>query len=263
MPEQQIRFDDGAAYERMMGVWSRLVGTTFLDWLAPASNLRWVDVGCGNGAFTELLIERCAPAHVTGVDPSEGQLNFARTRPGARSAQFVQGDAMALPLPDKSCDAAVMALVLFFVPDPARGVAEMTRVVRPGGAISVYVWDMPGGGFPNEPMRQSLSEMGIKSPMPPSADISSLTALGSLWSADRFDAVETKTIRVERRFQNFDEYWTTNGLSPALKPILANMGASDVERLKNLLRKRLSVTDDAQPVVGTGRANAIKGRLRD
>ena len=51
----QIRFDDVAAYERYMGEWSRLAGETFLDWLAPKPGLRWLDVGCGNGAFTEAL----------------------------------------------------------------------------------------------------------------------------------------------------------------------------------------------------------------
>jgi ubiquinone/menaquinone biosynthesis C-methylase UbiE len=127
----EIRFDDGASYERMMGVWSRLAGAIFLDWLAPPIGLRWIDVGCGNGAFTELLIERCAPADVQGIDPSEGQLAFARTRPAARPAEFRQGDAMALPFPADSFDAAVMALVLVFVPDPAKGVEEMVRVVNP------------------------------------------------------------------------------------------------------------------------------------
>ena len=99
MAEQTIRFDDGAAYEQMMGIWSRSAGEIFLDWLAPPPGLRWIDVGCGNGAFTELLVERCAPVEVQGIDPSEGQLAFARTRPAARVAEFRQGDAMALPFP--------------------------------------------------------------------------------------------------------------------------------------------------------------------
>src|ERR1700688_445584 len=116
MAEHQIRFEDGAAYERMMGVWSRLAGDIFLDWLAPSPGLRWIDVGCGNGAFTELLCSRCAPAKIHGIDPSEAQLAFARTRPGARAAQFHKGDAMALPFTDRSFDAAAMALVIFFVP---------------------------------------------------------------------------------------------------------------------------------------------------
>src|ERR1044071_2805073 len=118
MVEQTLRFDDGAAYEQTMGIWSRSVGEIFLDWLAPPSGLRWADVGCGNGAFTELLVERCAPAGVQGIDPSEAQLSFARSRPAARVARFQQGDAMALPFADKTFDAAVMALVIFFVPEP-------------------------------------------------------------------------------------------------------------------------------------------------
>src|SRR6185437_10612324 len=84
MDEHKIKFEDGAVYERMMGTWSRLAGIAFLDWVALGKGLRWIDVGCGNGAFTELIGERCVPAEVDGVDPSEGQLTFARTRPGSR-----------------------------------------------------------------------------------------------------------------------------------------------------------------------------------
>src|SRR3954468_16199653 len=137
-----IRFADGAGYEPYMGAWSRLVGDTFLDWLAPEPGLRWLDVGCGNGAFTEMIVDRCAPASVDGVDPAEGQLAFARTRPAARLAKFHHGDAMSLPFPDHSFDVAVMPLVIFFVPDPAVGVAEMARVVSRGGVVAAYGWDM-------------------------------------------------------------------------------------------------------------------------
>ena len=115
MTEQPIRFEDGAAYERMMGAWSRLAGDVFLDWLAPRKNLGWIDVGCGNGAFTELIVAKTAPREVQGIDPSDGQLNYARTRRGAEMAQFHKGDAMALPFPAASFDAAIMALVIFFV----------------------------------------------------------------------------------------------------------------------------------------------------
>ena len=104
-----------------MGDWSRRVGTVFLDWLALPSGLKWIDVGCGNGAFTELIVERCAPNEVRGIDPSEAQLDFARKRPAARLAKFDHGDAMALPFPADTFDVAIMALVIFFVPDPAKG----------------------------------------------------------------------------------------------------------------------------------------------
>jgi ubiquinone/menaquinone biosynthesis C-methylase UbiE len=80
MMTNQIRFNDGAAYERYMGKWSQLAGEIFIDWLAPKSGLRWLDIGCGNGAFTEMLVEQCEPISVQGIDPSEGQLAYARAR---------------------------------------------------------------------------------------------------------------------------------------------------------------------------------------
>src|SRR5262249_38786855 len=148
MTETPIRFDDGAGYERMMGVWTRIAGKVFLEWLEPDAAMKWIDVGCGNGAFTELIVEECAPASVDGIDPSEGQLAFARTRPAARVAKFHQGDAQALPFAAAQFEAAVMALVIFFVPDPVKGVAEMVRVTRPGGLVAAYAWDILNGGFP-------------------------------------------------------------------------------------------------------------------
>ncbi len=142
-----------------INLWSGLAGAIFLDWLAPSPGLRWLDLGCGSGAFTELVIQLCAPAEAQGVDPSESQLAFARTRPAARMAKFSQGDAMALP---SSFDAAVMALVLFFVPEPAKGVAEMARVVRPGGLVAAYLWDFGGGGFPSEPIQAEMRAVDVE-----------------------------------------------------------------------------------------------------
>ena len=187
MVTNQIRFDDGAAYERYMGKWSQLAGEAFLDWLAPTPGLRWLDVGCGNGAFTEMLVERCAPASVDGIDPSEAQLAYARTRLAPRVAEFRQGDAMALPFPDDTFDAAVMPLVIFFVPDPAVGVAEMARVVRPGGAVTAYAWDMPGGGFPYDALQVEMRGLGLMVPAPPSPDASRLDAMRDLWTAAELD----------------------------------------------------------------------------
>lgn len=167
MADPQIRFEDGASYERMMGTWSRLAGGIFLDWLAPPNGLRWVDVGCGNGAFTELLVELCAPTEVQGIDPSEQQLAFARTRLAAHAAQFSQGSATALPFAERKFDAAVMALVIFFVREPAKGVAEMVRVTRQGGTVSAYAWDVLGGGLPSEPILSEMRATGLKTPSPP------------------------------------------------------------------------------------------------
>jgi ubiquinone/menaquinone biosynthesis C-methylase UbiE len=115
---------------------------------------------------------------VQGIDPSDGQLEYARGRPGAGTAKFLQGDAMAIPFGDGRFDAAVMALVLVFVPEPRKGVAEMVRVLKPGGIAATYMWDMLGGGFPFEPVLAEMRAMDL-SPTRPAAD-------GGL--ADRNDA---------------------------------------------------------------------------
>jgi ubiquinone/menaquinone biosynthesis C-methylase UbiE len=261
MAENQIRFEDGAAYERMMGTWSRLAGTIFLDWLAPSPGLRWIDVGCGNGAFTELIVERCAPAEVQGIDPSEGQLAFARTRHTAGVAKFHAGDAMALPFPERRFDAAVMALVIFFVPDPAKSVAEMMRVVRPGGLITAYAWDLPGGGFPLEPIHIEMRAMGVAPLRPPSADISRMQALRDLWTRAGLDAVETTAISVERTFVDFDDFWSTSVLGSSARSAVVAMPPEEVELLKSRVRARLPA-DAAGRIVCAARANAIKGRVR-
>ena len=260
MAEQQIRFDDGAAYERMMGNWSRLAGDIFLDWLAPRSGLRWIDIGCGNGAFTELLVERCAPAEVQGIDPSEAQLAFARARPAARVAKFRQGDAMALPFSEDRFDAAVMALVLFFVPDPAKGVAEMMRVVCPGGTVANYVWDMLGGGVPLEPIQVEMRAMGVTPLLPPHSDASRMEALRDLWTDAGLDAIETREITVQRTFADFDDFWTTTLLGSSVGPTVAAMAPGDVELLKTRVRTRLPA-DAAGRITYRARANAVKGRV--
>jgi ubiquinone/menaquinone biosynthesis C-methylase UbiE len=260
MVEQTIRFEDGAAYEQMMGIWSHFAGNVFLDWLAPPSGLRWIDIGCGSGAFTELLIKRCAPVEVQGIDPSEGQLAYARTRMASRTAEFHQGDAMALPFNADRFDAAVMALVLVFVPDPAKGVAEMVRVVRPGGMVATYMWDMLGGGFPLDPIHIEMRGMGLAPPRPPRMDASRMEALRDLWTGAGLEAVETREITVQRTFPSFDDFWMINMKSPALAPMVAAMTSSDVEALKSQVRARLDVDSKGQ-IIGAARAHAIKGRL--
>jgi ubiquinone/menaquinone biosynthesis C-methylase UbiE len=257
---EQIRFTNGATYERYMGRWSQLVGDTFLDWLDPAAGLRWLDVGCGNGAFTEMLVERCAPFSVEGIDPSEEQLAYARTRPAARGAQFRRGDAMAQPFPDDTFDAAVMPLVIFFVPDPASGVAEMARVVRPGGIVAAYAWDMSPGGFPYEALQAEMRTLGVAVPMPPSPDASRRDAMADLWTGNGLTAVETREIIVQRVFADFDDYWTTISMGPSVGAKLAAMPAEDLALLEARMHARLPA-DASGRVTYSARANAVKGRV--
>lgn len=260
MAESQIRFEDGLSYERYMGDWSQRVGSVFLHWLAAPSGLKWIDVGCGNGAFTELLVERCAPTEVNGIDPSEAQLDFARKRPAARLAKFDRGDAMALPFPADAFDVAVMALVIFFVPDPAKGVAEMVRVVRPGGMVAAYAWDMFGGGFTLEPLRIEMRAMGVTPMNPPSVEASRIEAMRDLWRGAGLDAIETREITVQRTFADFEDFWTISLLGSSIRPTVAAMSPADIDLLKTRVRARLPA-DAAGRITYEARANAVKGRV--
>jgi ubiquinone/menaquinone biosynthesis C-methylase UbiE len=262
MAEPQIRFDDGAGYERMMGKWSRLAGDIFLDWLKPDSGLRWIDVGCGNGAFTELLAERCAPAEIQGVDPSEAQLAFARARHNAGIAQFQKGDAMALPFAASSFDAATMALVIFFVPEPPTAIAELARVVRRGGLVASYAWDMENGGFPNEPILAEMRAMGLAPIRPPSPAASRTENLRTLWSGAGLDRIETREITVQRTFADFDDFWGAALLGASIKATVAMMTPDQLAHLKESVRTQLDA-DHAKPVTLSARANAIRGRVLD
>ena len=168
---------------------------------------------------------------------------------------------MALPFPDNSFDLATMALVIFFVPDPAKGVAEMTRVVRAGSTVAAYAWDLPGGGFPLEPLLSEVRAMGHTVPQPPSADASRVVALRELWTGAGLTAVETREITVERTYRDFDEFWTTSIRgSPSFSAAVAAMPQDDIAQLKKRVRDKLP-TDAAGRLVRSARANAVKGRV--
>ena len=105
---------------RGLGRWRR--------WVTDGARGRTLDVGCGTGRNLPFL-----PPGSVGLDPSAEVLGRARRRaPGAR---LVQGSAEALPFRDESFDTVVSGLVLCSVPDPARALAEVRRVLRPGGSL--------------------------------------------------------------------------------------------------------------------------------
>jgi SAM-dependent methyltransferase len=255
-------FTDGKVYERLMGSWSRMVAGSFLEWLDAGTNLRWLDVGCGNGAFTEDVIARCGPAAVTGIDPSADQLSYARTRPGVTQADFRVGDAQNLPFADDTFDVAAMALVIAFVPDPDRAVAEMARVVRPGGWVAAYMWDTMAGGSPTHPMYLASELMGLAHVRPPSSAASGRDAMHDMWKRTGLGAVETEVIRIPTVYSDFDDFWDSNvvPIGPQGK-VFAGLSAPQREELRAHLRKVLHIGADGR-IVHEAFANAVKGRVR-
>jgi ubiquinone/menaquinone biosynthesis C-methylase UbiE len=257
-----ILFTDGEAYERMMGRWSRVVSETFLDWLDVPSGLRWLDVGCGNGAFTEKIISRCAPDTVMAIDPSNEQLAFARTRPGAKMAKFEVGDAQKLPFGDSAFDAAIMALVLAFLPDPAEAVAEMARVVRPGGWVATYMWDIQNGGAPTTPIYTAIESLGSTPPVRPNPTASRLESMQGYWETAGLQAIETRVIRIPVTFVDFDDFWDSNTvpIGPQGK-VIAAMTPDARDQLRARLREQLPTAPDGH-IFYESFANAVRGRVR-
>ena len=261
MTEAANLFSDGEGYERLMGRWSQRVGAKFLDWLDPPKNLRWIDAGCGNGAFTELLISRCAPAEVIGVDPSEGQLDYARKREGAKRAKFQRADAQSLPFADGSFDAASMALVISFIPDPLKAARELRRVVRSGGIAATYMWDLPGGGLPARPMMQAMDGLGIALPIRPSEDASRREVMRKIWEEAGFSDVATEVLRIRVAFTSFEDFWASNSVPVGpTGAVIAKLPPDARERLRDRLRDTLPIAADGS-ITYEAFANAVKGRV--
>jgi ubiquinone/menaquinone biosynthesis C-methylase UbiE len=254
-------FDDGAAYERFMGRWSRAAGAIFLDWIAPPKGARWLDVGCGTGVFTELVLDRCAPATVIAIDPAAAQIELARGKPVAQRADFRVADAQALPFPDSAFDVVASALVINFIPDRARALAEMRRVGRPGGVIAGFVWDFAGSTSPGSPLRRAMRRTGAEVPNVPGTETSRLDAIHRLFAQAGLLEIATTTIDARVSFAEFDELWQsqTQSCNPTSKTIAA-LPESDRARLMTALRAELPAGADGS-IAYSARANAIKARV--
>src|SRR5258708_15218465 len=137
---------NAAAYERLMGRWSRVLAMEFLKFVAIAPGAPVIDIGCGTGSLASALASGPMPASVLGLDISPAYIAYAGRRPeGGAGAAFVVGDARALPVASSTCGAALSLFALHFVSGPEHAVAEMVRVTRPGGVVGAAVWDFTGG----------------------------------------------------------------------------------------------------------------------
>ena len=253
----------GDLYEPYVGRWSRLVAGEFLAWLNAPPGLSWLDVGCGTGALTEAVATACEPARVTGVEPSAGFIGTARQRLATRDVDLRQGDARSLPFDAAAFDRAVSGLVLNFVPEPARAVTEMTRVVRPGGAVALYVWDYAGK---MELMRHFWDAAAAIDTRAAELDegkrfpICTPDALRRTFTAAGLADVQTRAIDVPTVFRDFDDYWT---------PFLGGQGPAPTycvslpEDMRVTLRERLRAMLPARSDGGihlVARAWAVRGR---
>jgi SAM-dependent methyltransferase len=259
MAEVKITFDAADDYERFMGRWSRALGEKFVPWLDADKGARWLDVGCGTGAFSELILRRCAPATLAGVDPSPEQIDYVgKLLAGHR---FEVADATAMPFDDHSFDVVASALVLHFIPDRAKAFAEMKRVLRPGGLVGGYTWKRTqttdfAAYAPTLHGAERVGGTALRSPVVPEGSVDGMRA--ALEAAGYID-VEAVEIEATQTYANFEQYWEAHTLafSPSGKTV-AKLDEAQRTRLRDLLRETLTAADGTI----TYPAIAIAGKAR-
>lgn len=265
MDQPQDVWAVGAAYEPYVGRWSRLVAHQFLTWLNLPAGLTWLDVGCGTGALSATILAMTAPAAVKGIDRSAAFSAYAQAQLHDDRVHFAVGDAQALPDATGTYDAAVSGLVLNFLPEPHRAIAEMARVVKPGGTVAAYVWDYAGevqfmrhfwdAAVALDPAAQALDE-GRRFPL------CHPEPLAALFQAAGLDAVEVRPIDIATHFRDFDDYWTPflGGQGPA-PTYLNSLSEARRAALREHIRAALPFAQDGSiPLVA--RAWAVRGVLR-
>lgn len=249
------------SYDAYMGRWSRRIAPAFLERLEAAEGLDWLDVGCGTGALSQAVLERCGPRSVTGIDPSPGFVAHARETTRDPRATFLVGDAQALPVGPAASDLVVSALMLNFVPDRLKALAEMKRAARSNGRVCFYVWDYPGGGV--EFMRAFWTV--AVSLDPAAADLAedrrfpfcTPSALTGLARDAGLARVACEAIEAPTMFRDFGDFWRpfTLGTGPA-PGYCASLAPEKRERLRETLQEHLQV-DEAGAITLKARAWAV------
>lgn len=257
-------WERGDPYERYVGRWSRQVAPRFLDWLRVPEARRWLDVGCGTGALSAAILDRCAPALVVAVEPSPGFREVAARNLAGR-AGVQAGSATQLPLADRCVDAVVSGLVLNFVPDTQGALREMSRVLASGGTLAAYVWDYAG--------KMELMRFFWDAAVELDRDAAPLDegrrfplcrseALEQAFTAAGLHDVRVAAIDIPTRFAGFDDYWQPflggQGPAPAYAMSLSEEARA---RLRERIRARLKAEPDGA-ITLVARAWAARGTVR-
>jgi len=238
----------GDAYEAYMGRWSRRLARSFIDWLRPSSSADWLEVGCGTGALTSAICDRCSPASVVACDPSSAFIEHAQASLAAAPATFVVGGADRLPYRDGGFDIGVSGLVFNFLPDPELVLASIRERLRPGAIVATYVWDYDDGmAF----LRIFWEEAAALNSAADAVDerrrfpLCRHPALTALFQNAGLSDVETASIEIPTDFASFDDYWAPflRGTGPA-PGYVASLDLAARALLEQRLRERLPAGDD-------------------
>jgi ubiquinone/menaquinone biosynthesis C-methylase UbiE len=226
------------AYDRFMGRYSVRLAPSFADFAGVAPGQSVVDVGCGPGALTTELAQRLGSTAVAAVDPSEQFVTAARERHPGVDVQHAAAEE--LPFADNEFDAALAQLVVHFMADPGRGLAEMARVTHPGGVVAACVWDHAGGRTPLAPFWDAVHELD-----PDAMDESQMAGgrdgqIAELLTDIGLRQVEQTALPVSVEHATFEEWWEpfTLGVGPA-GTYVTSLDPDRREELRERCRERL------------------------
>jgi ubiquinone/menaquinone biosynthesis C-methylase UbiE len=226
------------AYARFMGRYSEQLAAGFADFAGVRSPATAVDVGCGPGALTAVLVERLGDDAVAAADPSPPFVAAARKRFPALDVR--QAQAEELPFDDGAFDFVLAQLVVHFMTEPVRGLAEMARVARPGGTVAACVWDFAGRRSPLDPFWTAARDV-----TPGVQDETRLPGareghLAELLAAAGLPDAESGELAVEVPHASFEDWWEpyTLGVGPA-GAHLASLSPTDRERLEQRCKELL------------------------
>jgi ubiquinone/menaquinone biosynthesis C-methylase UbiE len=241
-------FTSDAAYDSFMGRYSMRLAPLFADFAGVSAGAHVLDVGAGTGALTAELVRR--DATVAAIDPSP---QFATTLgdrfPGADTRQ---GPGESLPWPDATFDVALAQLVVSFMDDAPKGVAEMRRVVRPGGVVAACMWSRPGMDMLDAINRTQA----VVTPKDTSADVTRYRTRESFQEL-LGDNAEIEQLSVDAEYEDFAEFW--NALAGGVGPVgvwAASLDDGTREAAREDLRSQLG--DPAGRFALTGRAWAAR-----
>jgi len=203
------------AYGQFMGRFSRPLAEQFADLVGVGADQRVLDVGCGSGALTAVLVSRVGADRVSAVDPSESFVEVVRT--AYPSMDVRRTGAESLPFPDGSFDAVLAQLVVHFMTDPVTGIAEMARTTAAGGVVAASVWDHAGDKGPLSAFWSAARSLDPSVP-----DESHLPGvaeghLAELFTAAGLTDVTSSSLTVTVEHSSFEDWWDpfTLGVGPA------------------------------------------------
>lgn len=225
-----------AGYERLMGRWSRLIAEPFIRFAGVADGERILDVGCGTGSLTFTLPKAAAIGEIAAFDFSPVFVEEAQRRNTDPRITILQGDATAIPFEDGRFDRALSLLVLHFVPEADRAVAEMHRVVRPGGVVAAAVWDHLGGMSGMRMLWDTAAAIDEGAEAPRSRYcFQPMTGPGEMrrsFVAQGLRDVTESSLTIRMEYENFADYWEP--ISAGEGPIGKYVAGLDQDRLGRL-----------------------------